>query len=200
MHILFLILVMISSSAMARITDADIESSVAMGDEMEDRVTGDLNGDGVNDVAYVVGSIDNRNLYVLMGKQDGEYTLVGTQILDKPPIDKATLSITNGVLNLIEHTGQTVAIAATYRYRLDTKKERMRLIGLDAKLYYRDFSKEGFELSWNMLTYKMVTHVLKPDGASYEKAFEQKYEWLSNPVYMEETIDPELLMIELRKK
>lgn len=155
--------------------DAQIKAELGRGEEIEARIAGDLNGDGVDDIAYIVRGDDKRILRVRLadkGKGFGRAPQ-GMLDLDAYPLGAAEMSVAKGVLVVKDLTGGTTATAATYRFRLDPEAGRMKLIGLDATMYSRTFAHDGSELSWNLLTGDVITSTLKLSGsgenASYQK-------------------------------
>jgi hypothetical protein len=190
-----------------RITDAQLNDSIDLGDEIEARADGDLNGDGDVDTAYLVGSPDRRELQLLLATRipgKPPYRPAGTMKLEMPALGAGALSIANGVLKLEDLTGGTTAISAIYRFRMDRTTMRMRLIGLDATLYSRTYAHDGFEMSWNLLTGDVITREMRLNkgsgDAAYDKVFEQKRKRPSQPIYMEDVPDPEMVMVDLRKR
>ncbi|MEP6784233.1 MAG: hypothetical protein ABI898_00665 [Sphingomonadales bacterium] len=193
--------------AAPRLTDKQLNSALELGQEIEGRTDGDLNGDGAIDTAYAVGSEDARSVTVLAAQRPGAktpYRPIGTLKLEPAPLGPASLSIAKGILKIQDLTGGTTAISAIYRYRFDSPGGRMRLIGLDATLYSRTYAHDGFEMSWNLLTGDIVTRDLKLNkrggDAAYDKAFERRFKRPSKPLYMETTPDPEMVMVDIRKK
>lgn len=186
------------------ISDADLNDGIELGQEIEVRADGDLNDDGLIDTAYVVASPDRRTLYVLIASdKDGKqsYDMEASHDFETYPLVPGELSIKKGVLIFKDVTGGTLAMASTYRYHME--KARMRLIGLDAILYSRTYAHGGFEMSWNLLNHNMETAELqvneKDPTSGYIKIFPQKFKWFSNPIMMEDTPDPEMVMIDVRK-
>jgi len=210
MRLLALLILFLSLPAFADdllISDKDLNDSIELGEEIEGRADGDLNGDGLVDTAYVVGSVDHRELYVLITQKSEvsiDHNLVGKTSFDTARLGPASLSIAKGVLKVEDLTGGTTAMANTYRYRYDAERDRMRLIGLDATLYSRTYAHDGWKMSWNLLTHQMSNSVLElnqGDGdEAYNEKFERKFKWLSNPIYMEDTPDPEMVYIDVHKK
>jgi hypothetical protein len=186
----------------AGMSDRDIQMRLEMGQELEASTRGDLNGDRAADTAFVASSPDARFVHTMLGGQVARQA--GILKLEPNPHRPARLRITNGVLAVEDESGGTVAMAATYRYRLDPRAGRMRLIGLDARLFYRTFENDGFEMSWNLVTGDLVTRVLRParrgGRQTYEPAFEQHSKRSSRAVYMEQTPDPEMVMIDIRRR
>ncbi len=190
------------------ISDTILLEHVELGQELESRVDGDLNGDGDPDTAYIIASEDARTVHVLLLRIHGSgvqtHKPAGELKLPESPLGSATLTIERGVLKIEDLTGGTTAISATYRFRLDPKRQRMRLIGLDGTLYSRTLAHDDYEVSWNLLTGGAITrelHLNKGSGdAAYDKAFESKRNKQHAPLYMEQVEDPELLMVELRGK
>jgi hypothetical protein len=193
------------------LTDQDLNESIDMGEEIESRVFGDINMDGFPDAAYIVFSPDRRELFVLgsnPGNAELPYSLIGKTELMVYPLGPADMSISDkGVLTVEDLTGGTSAMQSIFKYRWDKEKLRLRLIGLDATYYSRTWAHGGWEMSWNLLTHKMITAELELQGEdkdvserNYEKKFEQTFEWLSNPIWIEDTPDPEMVYIETNKK
>ncbi|HRE35025.1 MAG TPA: hypothetical protein PK217_08135 [Sphingopyxis terrae] len=156
--------------------DAQIKADLSRGEELETRIAGDLNSDGVDDIAYIVRGDDKRTLRVRLagkGKIDFGHAPLGMLDLDAYPLGAAEMSVAKGVLVVKDLTGGTTATTATYRFRLDPEAGRMKLIGLDATMYSRTFAHDGSELSWNLLTGDVITSTLKLSGsgenASYQK-------------------------------
>ena len=180
------------------ISDEVILEGVQLGEEVETRVDGDLNGDGDPDTAFVIASPDARELYVVLsyrGEVDIGHQPGGQLKLPPDPLGPAGLTIKKGVLVIEDLSGGTTALSATYRYRADKAEPKMRLIGLDATVYSRTYAHDGNAMSWNLVTGDVETKMLKLTGegenASYEDAFVQRFKRPSKPVFMEDTPDPE---------
>jgi hypothetical protein len=188
------------------ISDDVILQGVQLGEEVEGRVDGDLNGDGDPDTAFVIASPDSRDLYVVlsyrtevdMGHQPG-----GQLKLPADGLGPAELTIKKGVLVIEDLSGGTTALSATYRYRADKAEPRMRLIGLDATVYSRSYAHEGNAMSWNLVTGDVETKVLKLTGegenAGYEDAFVRRFKRPNKPIYMNDTPDAEEQLIAFTK-
>ena len=155
-------------------SDDEIQATMKAGEEVENRVNGDFNGDGDIDTAWIVRGEDSRSLHVSFAAR-GEYDLshdpAGSAALDPYPLGPAEMIVSKGVLVVKDLTGGTTATAITYRYR--GEKEKMKLIGLDATLYSRTWAHDGARMSWNLLTGDVITSTLKLSGsgenASYQK-------------------------------
>lgn len=182
--------------AMPPITDTQLNDWLELGEEIETRVDGDLNGDGDGDTVYVVSSPDARTLHVLLsyrGEFDIGHDPAGEFKLEPDPLGPAGLTINKGVLTIRDLTGGTTALSATYRYRAVKTKERqrMRLIGLDATVYSRTYAHDGNEMSWNVATGDTITTLLKITGTgenrSYDKLYTRKFKRPVRTIYMEDT-------------
>lgn len=189
------------------ISDAILQEHVELGEELESRADGDLDGDGDPDTAYLIASEDRRTVHVLLRIHGGgvqTHRPAGELILPETPLGPASLSIANGVLKVEDLSGGTTAMSTTYRYRFDQKTGQMRLIGLDATLYSRTFAHDGYEMSWNLLTSAIITRVLALNegggDAAYTPKFEQRSRRPSLPIAMKDTPDPEMIMVDLRRK
>src|ERR1044071_6709681 len=84
---------------------------LAEGMELETRFDGDLNGDGIGDVAFVERSNDDkRNLVVLLGyrsETDFGFDPAGKMELDSFPLGPASFALKEGVLAVDDLTGGT---------------------------------------------------------------------------------------------
>ena len=188
------------------ISDDMVLAGVQLGEEVEGRVDGDLNGDGDPDTAFIIASPDARDLYVVLsyrGEVDMGHQPGGQLKLPADRLGPAELTIKKGVLVIKDLSGGTTALAATYRYRADKTEPRMRLIGLDATVYSRTYAHEGNAMSWNLVTGDVETKVLKLTGegedAAYEDAFVQRFKRPGKPIYMNDTPDAEEQLITFTK-
>ncbi len=176
---------------------AALEPIVDPGQELETRIDADFDGDGTQDIAYVTGSEEARNLYVTLAKGESEYLP-----LEPFPLGPGDLSFAKGVLVFEDLTGGTTAYSTTRRYRYDPEAGRMRLIGFDTTLYSRTYAHDGFELSWNLVTGKLITRELhlneKGGDAAYDPIVEKTTVRKSGKVWLFDTPDPETLMEQVR--
>ncbi len=179
-----------------RLEDSALENMLPPGHSFEARADGDLNGDGQIDVAFVGRGGEERTLYVAFAYVD--LFDLGHEIRAKGPLDSyplgaAELSIARGVLTVEDITGGTTATSATYRLRYDAKRKRMRLIGLDLKVYSRTYAHDGTELSWNLLTGDTIRSELKviAGGGGYDKSPERRAKRPTKPIYLENLPDAE---------
>lgn len=188
-------------------TDKMLLDGLELGEEIEARVDGDLNGDGDADTVYVVASADARTVHVMLSYR-AEFDLghqpAGSFKLEPDPLGPAELKINKGVLTVRDLTGGTTALSATYRYRADTAKDppRMQLIGLDATVYSRTYAHDGDEMSWNVLTGDTITTLLKMSetgGAGYDKLHTRKFRRSAKTIYMEDTPQPEEELVGVTK-
>jgi hypothetical protein len=170
---LLLVALLAASAAHAQATEILPGVELPAGAELEARVTGDLNGDEIEDAAYVAHNRDSRALTVVLTIRhefDLEYR---TEVLALDPTEfgPAKLSLDGDVLKLEDMTGGTTMIASTHRFRYDGRGKQMRLIGLDAKLYSRTYAHDGFEASWNLLNGDATTRELKLNAGAGDEAY-----------------------------
>lgn len=193
---------------MPPISNEILNDWLEMGEEIETRIDGDLNGDGDPDTAYVVASPDARTVHVQLSYRsevDLGHQPAGSFKLEPDRLGPAGLTISNGVLTIRDLTGGTTALAATYRYRAATTKDgqRMRLIGLDAKVYSRTYAHDGDEMSWNVATGDTITTLLKITGAgedrAYDKLHTRKFKRPVPTIYMEDTPNAEEELVGVTK-
>lgn len=177
------------------ISDQFLLDQLELGEEIEGRADGDLNGDANVDTVFVVASPDERHLYVVLsyrGEVDIGHEPGGDFKLEPDPLGPAELSINKGVLTIKDLTGGTTALSAIYRYRAVKTKERqrMRLIGLDATVYSRTYAHDGDEMSWNVATGDTITSLLKVSESGdrgYDKLYTRKFRRPVQTIYMEDT-------------
>lgn len=196
----FLAALLLSGAAQAApmqppVTDQFLLDQLELGEEVETRTDGDLNGDGDLDTVFIVASPDERHLYVVLsyrGEFDMGHQPGGDFKLEPDRLGPAELSINKGVLTIRDLTGGTTALSATYRYRAATTKggPRMRLIGLDATVYSRTYAHDGNEMSWNVATGDTITSSLKvatSGDRGYDKLYTRKFKRPVRTIYMEDT-------------
>lgn len=188
------------------VADAVLGKMLKAGQHVESRLDADLDGDGNPDTAWVVAGEEVRAVHVLLrSRTPGPgYRLTDGFELEPSLLGSPTLSTANGILKVEDLSGGTTAIAATYRYRYDAARKMVRLIGLDATLYSRTYAHDGFEMSWNLLNGAMITRVLKLNEGSGDAAYiprsEQRFTRTHPPIAMKDTPDPEMIMVDVRKK
>lgn len=173
--------------------------------DVETQVTGDLNGDGLEDAAYVAHNEDSRALTVLLSVKhefDFEYR-AEVLMLELSEFTPGKLSLEGEVLKFEDMTGGTTAIASTRRFRYDGRGEQMRLIGLDASIYSRTFAHDSFETSWNLLTGDATTRELKlnRDGGdtAYVPRRERSFKRRIRAQWLSDAPDPETVLEEMRE-
>ena len=192
--------------AIPPMTDKMLSDGLELGEEIEARVDGDLNGDGDSDTVYIVASPDARTLNVVLSFRsefDLGHQLAGSLKLEPDRLGAAGLTINKGVLTIRDLTGGTTAMSATYRYRADTAKDppRMKLIGLDTTVYSRTYAHDGNEMSWNVVTGDTITTLLKvtASGGGYDKLYTRKFRRAARTIYMENTPYPEEELVGVTK-
>src|SRR5688572_20439688 len=168
-----LLVLLAASAAHAQGTQIVPGVELPDGAEIETQVAGDLNGDGLEDAAYVAHSDDARALTVLLSVKhefDFEYR---TEVLELElsEFTPGKLSLDGNVLKFEDMTGGTTAVSSTRRFRYDGRGEKMRLIGLDATVYSRTYAHDGFETSWNLLTGNATTRELKLNTGAGDAAY-----------------------------
>jgi len=171
---------------------------------VEAEIEGDLNGDGLADLATVTRREFERTLTVRLSyKSEVDFGLDAGEALplEDTLLGPASLEIVRGVLKVDDLVGGTTAVASTRRYRYDAPTKRMRLIGLDATLYSRTYAHDGFEFSWNLLNGDLVTRELhlneKGGDAAYDPIVERKSKRRAGTILLADTPDPETLIAEL---
>ena len=171
---------------------------------VESRAGGDLNDDGIADIAYIAHNEDSRALTVLLSVKhefDFEYR---PEVLELEPtsLGPGTLTLDGNVLKFEDMTGGTTAISSTRRFRYDGRGEQMRLIGLDATLYSRTFAHDGFETSWNLLNGDATTRELKLNAgggdAAYKPGPERSFKRRVRAQWLAASPDPETVLAEMR--
>lgn len=179
-----------------------IEPAVAPGETVEVRADGDLDGDGRADLAYIAGTDEWRELRVVLSSRPAGQPPEALD-LEVTPLGPGSLSVEGNVLNFGDLTGGTTAIASMRRFRYDSLRKRMRLIGMDATLYSRTNAHDGFEASWNLINGDAVTHELRlVEGAGedpYESVRERRFKQRVRPRWLADSPDPETMLEEMRQ-
>ena len=140
---------------------------------VENQVSGDLNGDGLADIAAVVvegkGSADDRQrgLIVLLAAGKG-YSLLGSngKLLQCQGCggvkDGVNVTIKNGVLVVSQYSGSREYSVYTWRFRLDTASQRLQMIGIDEEEADGMVGK-GSTVSTNLLTGQQISESYQYD-------------------------------------
>lgn len=203
--ILPLVAVLAAGAAHAQATEILPGVELAAGAEVESRVNGDLNGDGVEDAAYIAHNDDSRALTVVLSVKD-EFTFdYRTEVLMLEPtsLGPGTLALDGNVLKFEDMTGGTTAVSSTRRFRYDGRGGRMRLIGLDATVYSRTYAHDGFETSWNLLTGDATTRELRLNtgggDAAYNPGPRHSFKRRVRAQYLADSPDPEVVLEEMRE-
>lgn len=182
------------------------------GQEIENQIDGDLNGDARPDSAFVVYNSETfaRELRVALSyATEVDIGFEPEEVLPLEPtlLGPAELAIERGVLKVTDLVGGTTAINAVYRFRYDRAGEPgqfMRLIGLDATLYSRTYAHDGFELNWNLLNGDLITRELhlntKGGDAAYDPIVERKTKRTTPRVWLAQSPDPQELIDELSQR
>jgi hypothetical protein len=174
------------------------------GAEIETRVSGDLNGDGLEDAAYVAHNDDSRALTVLLSVKDEFSFDYRTEVLVLEPtsLGPGSLTLDGNVLKFEDLTGGTTAVSSTRRFRYDGRGEHMRLIGLDATVYSRTYAHDGFETSWNLLTGDATARELKLNtgggDAAYSPGPQHSFKRSTRALWLANSPDPETVLEEMR--
>ena len=196
--------VLAATAAQAQATEILPGIELPAAAEVESRVNGDFNGDGIEDAAYVAHNDDSRALTVVLSVKDEFSVDYRTEVLDLEPTDFApgTLTLDGNVLKFEDMTGGTTAVSSTRRFRYDGRGGQMRLIGLDATLYSRTNAHDGFETSWNLLTGDATTRELKLNrgggDAAYNPGRERSFKRSTRALWLANSPDPETVLEEMR--
>lgn len=174
------------------------------GATIEVRLDQDIDGDGIPDTAYVGGTEEDRRLVVKIGYKgelDWGHEVAQVGKLPSYPLGPAELSVKKNVLLVRDLVGGTTATNTVYRYRWDTARKRLQLIGLDAENYSRTNSHDSLKLSWNLLTgvQETVRGIVNrdpkgDDDAAYRYTRPVRTQQKPKPVYIEDTPDPDELL------
>ena len=187
----------------AAVPAAAQELALPEGEVLELRAEGDLNGDGVDDIAYLAHNEESRALTVMLsvkGEFDVDYR-PEVLILDSTTTPN-TLAIEGNVLKLEELSSGTTVFSSTLRFRYDGRGEHMRLIGMDASISSRTFSHDGFEASWNLLNGDATTRELRLNTGAGDEAYkpgrERSFKRRIRAQWLADTPDPETFLQEMR--
>ncbi len=129
---------------------------------VESQVSGDLNGDGMADIAAVLvegkSTADDRQrgLIVLLAAGKG-YSLLGSngKLLQCQGCggvkDGVNVAVKNGVLVVSQYSGSREYSVYTWRFRMDAASQRLQMIGIDEEEADGMVGK-GSTVSTNLLT------------------------------------------------
>ena len=199
-----LVALLAATAAHAQATEILPGIELPAGAEVETQIKGDLNGDGIEDAAYVAHNDDARALTVVLSVKDEFSVDYRTEVLDLEPtsLGPGTLTLAGNVLKFEDMTGGTTAVSSTRRFRYDGHGEHMRLIGLDATLYSRTFAHDGFETSWNLLNGDATARELKLNtgggDAAYNPGPQQSFKRRIRAQWLADSPDPEAVLEEMR--
>ncbi len=140
---------------------------------VESQVSGDLNGDGMADIAAVLvegkSTADDRQrgLIVLLAAGKG-YSLLGSngKLLQCQGCggvkDGVNVAVKNGVLVVSQYSGSREYSVYTWRFRLDTASQRLQMIGIDEEEADGMVGK-GSTVSTNLLTGQQISESYQYD-------------------------------------
>lgn len=188
---------------------AEVLNLLPDGARIETRVDGDLNGDGDADTAVLWRSDAHgkeRGLSVIVADEYEAklgWSSIGGVKLDPSPVRRGSLSISKGVLVFKDSTkdpmtyDDTTVTASTRRYRHDAGQGKMRLIGIDAQRNRPTNASDTAKISWNLLNGVFILERGMPNakgGAVVYAKPERSVRKLPKPVWLEETLDPDMLI------
>ena len=201
----FFALLLAAGPALAQGTEILPGIELPAGAEVEARVKGDLNGDGIEDAAYIAHNDDSRALTVVLSVKDEFSVDYRTEVLELDPsaFGPGKLTLDGTVLKFEDVTGGTTTVSSTRRFRYDGRGDRMRLIGLDASVMSRTFAHDGFETSWNLLNGDATTRELKLNtgggDAAYNSGPQHSFKRRIRAQWLSESPDPEVVLEEMRE-
>ena len=199
-----LIALLAATAAQAQPTQIVPGVELPAGIEVETQVRGDLNGDGLEDAAYVAHNADTRALTVLLSARrefDFDYR-TEVLVLELSEFTPGKLRLEGDVLTFEDMTGGTTAISSTRRFRYDGRGGQMRLIGLAATVYSRTYAHDGFEASWNLVTGDAETRELRRSRgggeAAYDPGPQRSFKRRIRSQWLSDAPDPETVLEEMR--
>lgn len=151
-----------------------LQDFVPSGWKVENQVNGDLNADGVADIAAVLvegkSTADDRQrgLIVLSANAGKGYSLLGSnsKLLQCQGCggvkDGVNLTIKNGVLIVSQYSGSREYSVYTWRFRLDAASQRLQMIGIDEEEADGIVGK-GSTVSTNLLTGQQISESYQYD-------------------------------------
>lgn len=141
---------------------------------VENQVSGDLNGDGLADIAAVLvegkGATDDRQrgLIVLQASAAKGYSVLGSngKLLQCQGCggvkDGVNVTVKNGVLVVSQYSGSREYSVYTWRFRLDAASQRLQMIGIDEEEADGMVGK-GSTVSTNLLTGQQISETYQYD-------------------------------------
>jgi hypothetical protein len=111
-------------------------------------VVGDLNGDGVSDIAFIISRVDpdRGTLYYLVSSLTTDKGHVGTNLLylgDK--VEPKVISITDGIIGVtyVDHTSKATTTKVFYAHVESGNLNQLSIAGKGNSLYFGAVSIEG---------------------------------------------------------
>lgn len=144
---------------------------------VDNQASGDLNGDGIPDIAAILfrgkpgttpreaADDEPRALIVLLGRDNGEFTLAGTNsglLQDRGyggAKEMVGIGIKKGIIVVREWSGSREFSVKTWRFRYDSGNRRFVLIGKDIENV--DGCVGGKAESFNYLTGSKITETFR---------------------------------------
>ena len=168
------------------------------GAQVEARLDGDFNGDGLQDVVVVARTDVDRVLKAFAAyasETDNGFDPVGEMHMSYAPLAKTTLRLLRGVVVVSDADRGATAIDATYRFRFERQPEavghgRMRLIGDDVRVHSRAGAHDDTAISTNRLTGERITVVSTPGPDGDVKQPPKATRVSTRPIYMEDAPTP----------
>ncbi|GAB1595897.1 hypothetical protein [Lysobacter claricitrinus] len=146
------------------------------GMKLVQRVDAPILRDGSDDAVFVYSGDEGARVAVAhFDHTPHENDPVVIDVLELPssPFDSPHVSVQKHVVVVEQMTGGTMATESTYRFRLDSNQDCMGLIGFDAERYDRTGSNDGYRISWNLLTGKLISQRTWPQGSTKKPAPER---------------------------
>lgn|GEM_PF-933158 len=127
-----------------------ISSQLEADATIETRLDVDFDGDGRTDTVLVTQSRYGRRVLAIQAhRDDGGHRLIGTLELSQQPLVPVQLSYADGLISIVDLTGDDTATQVRYQFKFDRQLRTLRLAALDVGRYSRKRRHDSVRLNWD---------------------------------------------------
>lgn len=187
-----------SAGEVPYLDEAAVMALLPAGAILDTRLDADINGDGFPDTAVMGGGERERRLVVVLAMRGGHAPPQSAR-LPAPATSGADISVDAGMLVVLDASGDDIETRTAYRYRFEPGSRRMRLMSIEAARYSGADQERVLKLDWDLVSggqrlARGSIDASAADGDQYRYAAPVHGQHPTEPVYMEDTPDPNTLI------